>query len=44
MSEDGWGEKSLAALLMFLVGFVGFSILGAVILFILISFGFLPAI
>jgi hypothetical protein len=37
-------EKSLSGLLMFILGFVGFSILGAIILVILISLGVLPSI
>jgi len=45
MSErENFSKKGLSALLMFVIGFAAFSILGAVALFVLISFGFLPAI
>jgi len=35
-------NKALSALLMFVIGFAGFSIFGAIILIILISLGILP--
>jgi len=44
MAAKTWQEKGLSFLLMFVVGFAGFSILGAVIFLILISLGILPAI
>jgi hypothetical protein len=37
-------EVGLSAILMFIVGFVGFSILGAIALVILIALGVLPVI
>ncbi len=37
-------NKSFSALLMFVVGFAGASILGAIILTILIALGIIPAI
>ncbi len=37
-------EKSFSALLMFVIGFAGASVLGAIVLIALIAFGVLPAI
>jgi len=43
-SKETLKEKSLSGLLMFVLGFAGFSLLGAIILVILISLGVLPSI
>ena len=37
-------EMGLGALLMFIIGFAGFSVLAAVVMVILIALGILPAI
>ena len=37
-------EKGLSALLMFIIGFAGISVLGAIALIALITLGILPAI
>jgi len=42
--ESGFKKDALSALLMFVVGFAGFSILGAIVLVVLIAFGILPTI
>jgi len=41
-SKPSFKEKGLSFVMMFIIGFAGFSLLGAVILVILISLGFLP--
>lgn len=37
-------NKAFSALLMFIIGFVGFSVAGVVVLILLIAFGLLPSI
>lgn len=37
-------QLGLSAILMFLIGFIGFSILGAIVLVAMITLGVLPAI
>ncbi|MGB9637352.1 MAG: hypothetical protein ACPLY7_00960 [Microgenomates group bacterium] len=42
--KTSFKEKSLSAVLMFVIGFVGTSFLGAIVLLVLIALGIVPRI